>query len=279
MLCVLFGTEAHGQATTEGLIPNPMMLGFSTHALGYERVQSNQAQVAMQRSSIVAPLAKIDRGEQMLVPGIAFERTLFRLKDSNLDDQAMYDLTLPIGLMQKREQDIRLLSIAPSLHSDGTVMDEAAFSLNALALWQIGLKDTLGYRWGLVANRTFGRYRAFPVAGIQYRPNARTELDLGVPFAKAEYSFAHRWNGFVNLTPSGGNWRYQNEQDQALNLSYSSWLLTSGLRYRTYKRLWFSLEVGRSLVRRLELTDDDGQRTESSIRNSHFVLFSFGLHP
>lgn len=279
MLCVLLGTKAHGQAPNEGLIPNPMMMGFSSHALGYETVQGNQAQVAMQRTALVAPLAQIPYDDQSFVPGVALERTLFRLKNSNLDDQAMYQLALPLGLLRMDEQNIRLLSIAPSVHSDGKVLDDAAFSLNVLALWQSGLNRPLGYRWGWVANRTFGRYRAVPVMGIQYRPNPRTELDLGFPFAKAEYSFAHRWNGFVNVTPSGGNWRYQNEAKHAQNLSYSSWLLTAGLRYRTYKRLWFSLELGRSLLRRLELTDDDGQRTESSIRNSHFVLFSFGLHP
>lgn len=263
----------------EAVIPNPMAMGFSTRNLGYERVSGSDTQVGMQRTTLVSPLAKVEMGEQLLVPGIAIERTLFRLNNTNLDDQAMYQVGLPIGLFRIRDDDIRLLSVAPSIHTDGNIYDEGAFSLNVIALWQNGLSQKIGYRWGLAANRLFGRYQAYPVAGVQIRPTAKTELDIGLPFTKFEYNFSERWNTFLNLAPSGGDWRYKNEQQQSYRLSYSSWILTAGLRYRTFKRLWVSWEAGRSINRHIELTDDDGNSTESSIHNTHFFLVSFGLHP
>lgn len=275
---LLLSTPLYAQVE-EAVIPNPMAMGFSTRTLGYEHINGSDTQIAMQRTTLVTPVAKVEMEDQLLVPGVAVERTLFRLNNSNLDDQAMYQVGLPVGLFRINEHSIRLLSLAPSLHTDGHIFDEGAFSLNALALWQDGLKRRLGYRWGFAANRVFGRYQAYPVAGIQYRPTVKSELDIGLPFSKAEYNFSERWNAFVNLTPSGGNWRYQNDQKQSFSLSYSSWILTAGLRYRTFKRLWISWEAGRSIERRIELTDDAGNRTESAIDNTHFFLLSFGLHP
>lgn len=280
ILSLILITFTSVSSAEDAVIPNPMAMGFSTHNLGYERISDSNTQIGMQRTTLVSPVAKIDMDdEQILVPGIAIERTLFRLSNTELDDQAMYQIGIPVGLFRIREDDIRLLSLAPSLHTDGNIYDDGAFSLNVLAGWQIGLKRKIGYRWGVAANRIFGRYRAFPVAGIQYRPTPKSELDIGLPFTKAEYNFSQRWNTFLNIAPSGGNWRYENDQNQSYSLSYSSWIITAGLRYRTFKRLWVSWEAGRSIERHIELTDDNDNKTESHIHNTHFFLVSFGLHP
>lgn len=272
-----------GASGDETVIPNPMAMGIRTQNMGFESVDMTEngenARVAIHQTAIMSLIGKIDVDGQWLVPGIAIERTLFKLSNSNLDDKAMYQLGLPVGLFHHTKKMIRLLSIAPSMHTDGNIYDRSTFSLHGLGMWQWGLDQPTGYRLGFGANRTFGRYQAFPIMGYQWRPTPKSELDMGFPFSKMEYNFSPRWNTFIKLTPSGGNWRYENEQGQHYNLSYSSWVATLGLRYRTFKRLWASIQAGRSFERELALTDDDNSLTETDIGNSHFFLFSFGLHP
>lgn len=267
----------------EAVIPNPMVMGIRTQNMGFESVDDDvngdQAQVAIHQTALISPIGKFDMNGQWFVPGIAVERTLFKLSNSNLDDKAMYHVGLPVGLFHHTNKMIRLLSIAPSMHTDGNIYDQGTFSLHALGIWQWRLDQPTGYRLGFAANRTFGRYQAFPILGYQWRATSQSELDIGFPFSKMEYNFSPRWNTFIKLTPSGGNWRYENGQGQHYNLAYSSWVSTLGLRYRTFKRLWASIQAGRSFERKLALTDDDNSHSETNIGNSHFFLISFGLHP
>lgn len=262
-------------------IPKPLAMGVKHHSYSDAGISGSDVELAMDYTQIKLPLGKFDFGDHIFVPTLSLEESNFDVKnDAGLsDDPKLYTVKSQFMFIKKIDDEwMRIIQVTPSLHTDGKTQDEEAFSLMGLAIWKYDATDVSSWTMGVGANRLFGEYKPIPLISYQYRPSMQTQIDVGFPITKFEHRFHHDWTGFAAVKPVGGNWRFEAANDERVNVSYSSWVASTGMRYKFKPKMWASLEIGQSLARKFEI-DDQNSTGEVDIDDSATIMFSIGLHP
>lgn len=269
------------EESVEWEIPKQMALGVQHYAYGDGEIENSGADLSMDYTQIKLPLGKFDLGDHTLVPTLSLEQTDFAVKHAvNVaGDPTLYTIKSQFMFIKKLDDKwMRIVQVTPSIHTDGDVMDEDAFSLMGLAIWKYDSTDVSGWTFGVGANRLFGEYKPIPLIAYQYRPNNYSQIDVGFPVTKYEYRWHSDWTGFGAVKPVGGNWRFETNQEAEVNVAYSSWVASAGLRYQFKPKMWATLELGQGLSRKFDIDTDD-ESGKADIDDSSIIMFSIGLHP
>lgn len=278
-LC-LIGSSGIVMADPAHSIPRPLALGVQHYNYADADIDGSNAELSMNYTQLKLPIGKWMFSDYIFVPTLSLEQTSFEVKnDSNAGNPDLYTAKAQFMFIKKLDDKwMRIIQIAPSMHTDGNALDEDAYSLMGLAIWKYESSETSAWTMGVGANRLFGEYKPIPLISYQYSPSMSTQIDLGFPITKFEHSFNKNLTGFAAIKPVGGNWRFQSQTDEKVNVSYSSWIASSGVRFQFKPKMWASLELGQSLARKFDINDDD-QTGEVDIENSPTIMFSIGLHP
>ncbi|MFT5594174.1 MAG: hypothetical protein ACI8SR_002563 [Oceanicoccus sp.] len=270
-------------ATAEGTAlttPSLMAMGMKHQTINKAPIADSEYQLAIQRSSINLPIGKYDLLGQMFIPQVAIEQSTFELPNPNFNEKTLYSIKLPMLFIEKYNDNwTRVLNITPSWHTDLEAKDEQSYSLMGLILWRYKDESPHSYTVGAGINRLFGEYKPIPMVAYSYQSSPQTRYDLGFPVTKIEHRANQNWSVFSAIVPLGGNWRYEAENNQRINLSYSSWVATFGVRRNLVDKFWLTLEAGKSFERKIDLNNDSATSQEVSIANANMILFSIGLHP
>jgi len=262
-------------------VPGDLAMGISSQHMAFSSIENSPVEVALDRTLIKAPFGKFNAFNNIFIPGLSIERMGFRFEgDSQApEDNELYTVKLPLLFINKiDDQWTRIINVTPSIHSDLEATDSETFSLLGLMLWKYNAGGPHSWTFGAGANRLFGEYQPIPMFSYAYKTQANTHLVLGFPASKAEHRFNQSWSLFSKLAPEGGNWRYNNQEDNNANLSYKSWVATVGIRKNLANKFWASFEVGESFARKLEINDGAFEE-ELDVGNSGLILFSIGMHP
>mgnify|MGYP000658931645 CR=1 FL=1 len=260
-------------------IPKELAMGIKHQSYDFASLEGGAPEMAMDYTQVKVPLGKFDVMDQILVPSISLERTAFRFQNISTNDQTLYTLKSQFMFIEKQDQKwTRILQITPSIHSDTEAVDEDAFSLMGLAIWRYQSTDKSAWTMGFGVNHLFGEYRPIPLLSYQYQVNDRLQLDVGFPITKAEYRWQSNWTGFASFAPAGGNWRVDSKDNGKINVAYSSWLASTGVRYQFKPKMWATLALTQSVARKFDLDDSDTDQ-EVDVDNSGAIMFSIGFHP
>ena len=262
-------------------VPGDLAMGISSQHMAFSSIENSPVEVALDRTLVKAPFGKFNAFNNIFIPGLSIERMGFRFEgDSQApEDNELYTVKLPLLFINKiDDQWTRIINVTPSIHSDLEATDSESFSLLGLMLWKYNAGGPHSWTFGAGANRLFGEYQPIPMFSYAYKTQANTHLVLGFPASKAEHRFNQSWSLFSKLAPEGGNWRYNNQEDNNANLSYKSWVATVGIRKNLTGKFWASFEVGESFARKLEINDGAFEE-ELDVGNSGLILFSIGMHP
>ncbi len=262
-------------------VPGNIAMGFSTQHMDFASIEDSPVHVALDRTSLKMVFGKYESMGHKLVPGMSIERMAFRFKDHGLapPNTELYTVKFPLLMIKKLDEHwTRIVNVNPSIHSDFESKDNDAFSIMGLAIWKYNAGEGHSWTMGAGANRLFGEYQPIPMLAYSYKPSSQTHFVLGFPVSKAEHRFNQDWSLFSKLAPEGGNWSYNNSQDNNVNLSYKSWIGTLGIRKNLKGKFWASLEIGQSFARKLSV-DDSASENTYSVDNTGLVLLSIGLHP
>lgn len=271
---------ALSQSTESMNVPRDMAMGLKHHSYDFSSIEDSSPEMAMDYTQVKAPLGKFDVLDHVFVPTLSLERTGFRFNNVDVNDQELYTLKTQLMFIKKQDDRwTRIIQVTPSLHTDMDAVDEDAFSLMGLAIWRYQSTDHSAWTMGIGANRLFGEYKPIPLLSYQYQVSDQLQFDLGFPITKAEYRWQQNWSGFASVAPVGGNWRYETETDDKLNVSYSSWVASTGIRYQFKSKLWATLELGQGFARKLDLDADSNLQAEVDVDNSPAIMFSIGFHP
>lgn len=282
----VFADELTDKSSTPEIskVPGPLAMGVSVQRMGFEEVDNSNVEMALDRTTFKLPFGKFEALNQAFVPALSVERMGFRFKETQSDDAQInntetYSIKTPLTFIkQHNDQWTRIVSITPSLHSDLEVIDEEAFSLMGLLLWKYSSSDHSTWTFGGGMNRLFGIYKPVPFFSYIYKPSSNFKVSLGFPRTGLEKRFSSKWSSFAGIEPMGGNWRYEESNNERFNVSYTSWVATTGLRYQITPSLWGTLEAGQTFERKLDL-DDDHLRTKRQVDNGNIIIFSIGIHP
>jgi hypothetical protein len=260
-------------------IPRGLAMGITHQSYDYASLENSSPEVAMDYTQVKVPVGKFNALGQILVPSISLERTVFKFRNDVAEDQTLYTLKSQLMLIEKQDDKwMRILQVTPSIHSDMDTVDSDAFSLMGLAIWRYQSTDRSAWTMGFGFNRLFGEYQPIPLLSYQYQATNRLQLDIGFPITKAEYLWQSNWTGFVSFAPAGGNWRMKTQNDDKLNVAYSSWLFNTGVRYQFKPKMWATLALTQSIGRKLNLDDSDSTR-EVDVADSGAIMLSIGFHP
>lgn len=262
-------------------IPKDLAMGIKHYSYSSAAIEGSEVDVTMDYTQVKLPLGKFEFGDYTFVPTLSLEESNFDLKNDSGEsgDPKLYTVKSQFMFIKKLDDKwMRIIQVTPSLHTDGKTQDEEAFSLMGLAIWKYDATDVSSWTMGVGANRLFGEYQPIPLISYQYRPSMQTQIDVGFPITKIEQRFHNDWTGFASVKPVGGNWRFEGQNDKRVNVSYSSWVASTGVRYQFKPRMWASLEVGQGLARKFDIDDEDDSG-EVDIDDSTAIMFSIGFHP
>ncbi len=282
LMLFLWGSQqsiANSDIEMDVSIPKNLAMGFKHHSYDYASIENSSPELAMDYTQVKMPLGKFDVMDQVFVPTVSLERTALKFQNVSVNDEILYTIKSQFMFIKKQDEKwTRILQVTPSLHSDTDAVDEDAFSLMGLAIWRYQSTEKSAWTMGFGANRLFGEYQPIPLLSYQYKMDNGVQLDLGFPITKAEYRWQKNVTAFASFAPVGGNWRSETQDNEKLNVSYSSWLASTGIRYQFKPKMWATVEVAQSLSRTLNLDDSDNSQ-EVDIEDSPAILFSIGFHP
>lgn len=188
--------------------------------------------------------------------------------DRNADNPELYTAKAQFMFIKKLDDKwMRIIQITSSMHIDGNALDEDAYSLMGLAIWKYENSEASAWTMGVGANRLFGEYKPIALTSYQFQSSMRMEIDLGFLITKIEHSFNKKLTGFSAIKPVAGNWHFQSQTNEKVNVSHSSWIASSDVRFQFKPKTWASLKLGQSLARNFYISDD-GQTGEVDINNS-----------
>ena len=259
-------------------VPHNLVMGLKHQSYDFASIEKTDAELAMDYTLVKVPLGKLEFGKSFFIPTLSLEKTAFRFDHTDVDNQEVYTLKTQFMVVTPRDDKwTRIIQVTPSLHTDLDAVDEDAFSLMWLAIWRYQLTDASALIMGVGVNRLFGDYKPIPLVSYQYNIANNIQLDLGFPISKAEYRWQNNWSVYASAAPVGGNWRYESEQEEKLNISYSSWVAATGVRYQFNRKMWATLEVGQSFARQLNLDADNRADENLDVANTPVVMLSIGL--
>lgn len=264
----------------EWSIPKELAMGLKHHSYSDASLESSAAELSMDYTQVKVPLGKFNVGDHFMVPSISLEQTNFEVNNAPnaAGDPTLYTIKSQFMFIKKLDDKwMRIIQVTPSLHTDGDVLDDEAFSLTGLAIWKYNSTVNSGWTMGIGVNRLFGEYKPIPLVAYQYRPSPQTQIDVGFPVTRYEHRWKSNWTGFASIKPVGGNWRFKTTQEDKVNVSYSSWVASTGIRYQFKPKMWTTLELGQGFGRKFDIDTDDNTG-EVDIDDSTAIMFSIGLH-
>jgi hypothetical protein len=277
LACSYALAESHGG----NAIPKELVLGVKHYAYGRSEIETTAAELSMDYTHIKLPLGRFDVGDHLMIPALSFEQTEFSVSNgSNVaNNPSLYTIKSKFMFIKKLDdQWTRIVQVTPSLHTDGHIVDEEGFSLMGLAIWKYEKSLDTSWVFGVGANRVFGEYLPIPLLSYQLRLSEQSQIDIGFPITKYENQFTKNWTAFSALKPVGGNWRFKTVSNNAVNVSFTSWIASAGVRYQFKPRLWTTIEIGKSILRELDFDTDDGSG-KTDVNDGSVIMFSIGIHP
>jgi len=263
-------------------VPTRLLMGLQYSSINSAKLSDDSLSLKMQQTKFKLPIGRYQLFGNTLVPQFAYEETTFDVANRINNQITLYTVKTPFMFIEKKEAGwTRIINITPSWHTDLKAKDDKSYSLMGLLLWRYGQDQSPhGYTLGIGINRLFGEYKPVPIMSYRYQASAYTRYDLGFPISKIEHRLNQDWSFFSSLGPVGGNWRYNDEQNQQrLNLSYKSWMATLGIRRHLLNNFWVTLEWGQSFNRTLDFNNRNIDSQEVSIGEAGVYKLSIGLHP
>jgi len=275
------GSYSYSDIMSEVGIPKEFVMGVKHYAYESSVVENSPAELSMDYTHVKFPIGKFDLGDHVMVPTISFEQTEFAVSNgfNVAGNPSLYTIKSQFLFIKQIENRwTRIIQVTPSLHTDGDVIDDEGFSLMGLALWKYEDSPATSWVMGVGANRIFGEYLPIPLLSYQYRLSNHSQVNIGFPVTKYENRFNQDWTAFSAVKPVGGNWRFKTSANNDVNVSYSSWIASAGVRYQFKPRFWATIEIGKSLGREFDIDTDDESGT-ADVDDGTVLMLSVGMHP
>ena len=177
-------------------------------------------------------------------------------------------------------------NIAPGISTSSNVLKEFFDQVSSDDLFATarleGRRDWRSHNWvvGLAYDRTFGKPRLYPVAGVELSPSDSFDLRLAFPDPGFEYRFSDKQSLSGRLFPAGHQWHVMTDDFSAeFDYRVEGWRAQVGWSIRVWRAVTLDISGGYEFARRHYLTDDLGVRIESDIEDQWLFLFGLRAGP
>ena len=177
-------------------------------------------------------------------------------------------------------------NVAPGISTSSNVLKEFFDAISSDDLFGTarleGRRDWGSHNWvvGVAYDRTFGKPRLYPVAGVELSPSESFDLRLAFPDPGFEYRFSHKQSLSGRLFPAGHQWHVMTDDFSAeFDYGVEGVRAQLGWSIRVWKQVTLDISGGYEFGRKHYLTDDLGVRIESEVEDQWLFLFGLRAGP
>lgn len=225
----------------------------------------------------------------------------FERKHSRFDFTIDYQYShLTLGGIDSRNRDVHRLSfpvrfaaesdrrlvrgyIAPGIATSSNVFKDffnrgSSDDLTIAGRIEVGSTAPGGWFVGIAYDQSFGEPRLIPVAGIDSQPRDTLRVRVAFPDSGIWYRMTDRQSLSARLFPSGERWRVVADDFRTdFDLRREEWRTQLTWSLALGKWAAFDVSAGRTLDRRLALTDRAGVRINQDVSSEGFAEIGIRL--
>ena len=205
-------------------------------------------------------------GDEWLIGG-SYRGTLLDESEIGFDTNGyLHSFYFELHRLRTGDERVRW-AIAPALSGSSNVTkdpdeyDGEAWQLLFAAVWEWPANDTLSYRAGLCADHRFGRYRAYPVVAVAWRPHRDWLIEAGFPDTRVSFRPGSPLHGALAVYPNGNEWYVKDQSlEHASMFEYRAWAADLSFTWRATPGVSLTLVGGVDFDAEYRGELDDGTR-------------------
>lgn len=237
------------------------------------------AEVVTKDYRLAACLLAADRGRTRFSFGMDYAYTRHEYAGVAGRDRDLHRLQLPIGF--RLDADGRRIDafVAPGVATSSNVFKDLGgrysgddFLLTGRVEARLRRGPRSAWLLGLAHDRSFGEGRTWPVAGIEFHPDASLGLRLAWPDPALSLALSDRQSVLVEVFPAGQRWRVvSDELGESFDYRLEAWRARATWSMRVAGSLVLDVGVGREFGREHGFTDDTGLRIDAEVDDGWLV--------
>ena len=158
------------------------------------------------------------------------------------------------------------------------LLDNDALQLWAGAIYKKDLNQESAWLLGFRSDYRFGPYRAYPVAGFCWQPNANWQLQLALP----DFSISRFISNGINIKlfaePDGNKWHvFSDDTTSNSDFIYNAIVTGLSIEWQINSTVTLRLDAVQHSKREFSFALDDGTLVETNAQSSTGVSVSLGL--
>lgn len=249
---------------------------------------TGEVQVTSYDARLAVPIPLNER--QFLVPGLGYHMDSISFDGTGpdfIDLRSFQSIELSLMFIQVLPKNWALMvRLAPGIAGDMQDLDSGMLRFNAMALATHKFSDTFTLGFGAITSYGFGQLLPLPAVSVIWKPTPNLMVEAFVPaFARVRYTIADRVQLGVGALVNGNSYALRDDrirgrwpcsaqatddpatpQDEALasaslcpdNIAYSVVSAGPQVGVRLFSTVWLTLAFERTLFRRYELRNSDG---------------------
>lgn len=214
--------------------------------------------------------------------GLDYQYTRYVYQGIPSRNRDLHRLQFPVGFYFDREAYAWRGYVAPSISTSSNVLGDffnrgsSDDLFVAARIEYAGSGQAASWFGGVAYDRSFGRQRLYPVAGVDITAGDRLSARIAFPDSHLRYAIGDKQAFTARLFPAGHRWHVATD-DFSSEFDYSVEAVRARLSWSIefWRGLTLDVSAGYEVGRRHEFTDDLGNRIESDIDDQW--LFGIGV--
>ncbi len=157
----------------------------------------------------------------------------------------------------------------PSYYADESLNQQKRFALEFEALGRYRVNRKVNWVVGARQDSRFGGISIYPVFGLESRPNKKWHHHWVFPDFYSQYQLKPKTKARLFAKPTGGNWRYLQEDGSTATFNINSWNIGVMLKQKTRTAFDLKLELGTKLLGKSSVAGQEGD-----LSNSYYLMLS-----
>lgn len=264
--------------------PHSAVPPFISASTGWHRVaqiDSGAGSVRTREYRLELGLRRVDFDAASLDFGIDYEYSHLELANIGSRNRDMHRLLFPVRFAVSSERIRWRGHVTPGIATSSNVFKDfvnRGSSDDLVISGRVEIGGASPWFAGIAYDRTFGKPKLFPVAGVDVNPQANLRLRIAFPDSGAWLQLSDRHALSARLYPSGERWRVVTDDFQdEFDLRREEWRFQLTWDIAVTRYLSLALLAGQSFDRRLRLSNDTGTRIDATVSQEPFAEFGFRL--
>lgn len=244
------------------------------------------AEVEFTRTELTSGIITSSEQNHSMAIDFNFQYTIFSFDDSMspMTNGHLHSWDFPVSWRNKGADYTLDYYMAPviSVSSNGLknldLLDREGLQLWTGMVYKKHLGRESAWLLGFRSDHRFGPYRAYPVAGVCWQPNANWQLQLVLPDFSIRRFFSNGINIKLFAEPDGNKWHvFSKDKTRDSDFIYNAIVTGLSIEWRINSTVRLELNAVKHSRREFSFVLDNGTLVETRARSSAGLTVSVGV--